>query len=1017
MTRIRRPVKLALKLACIAALVLVAVAAWFAAREFRTSEWQAHYFAQLAQSQTFPVKPGPNGSARYPNSGPYDGRLGYHDLSTFLDRLRTRGYVVAQQAVPSKDMVAWMDRGMNAPYHEKDQAGLELLDADGRPIYRVRHPERVYDKFESVPPLLVNSLLAIENRTLLQTEYPKRNPAVEWTRLARAMWDRALHTVNAAHESPGGSTLATQIEKYRHSPEGRTESPGEKLRQMASASARAYLNGEDTTAARHQLAVDYLNTVPLGARAGFGEIQGIGDALWVWYRRDFAQVNALLSANSEAPLADRALAYKEALSLLVSQRRPSYYLDNLDELETLTNAYLRVLAASGVIPPALSDAAIAQSLKQQALSARVPPPTVEHKGTNAVRVNLASMLGISRMYSLDRLDLTASSTLDAPFQRDITTELRKLRDPARAKAAGLVGDKMLEHGDPRGVTYSFTLYERAPGGNRVLVQADTFDQPFDINEGVKLDLGSTAKLRTLVTYLEIVAELHKRYVDQPAAALRKLNISPQNPIERWAVDYLAHTQDPQDRSLASMLDASMERKYSGNAGEWFSTGGGMQSFENFEKWEGTQFFTVREGLKHSVNLVFVRIMRDISRYFQHQLPSAGAEALEDHDSPQRQIYLQRFADREGKLFMGRFYRKYKGKTDQAREDILVQSTHATPVRLATIFRSIDPEAGPGKLAAFIRTYLPGAKLDETALTNLYEKYSVQRFDLADRGYIARLHPLELWLVAYLRTHPKATLAQVNEASAAERLAVYKWLLQSKRKGAQDKRIKQMLEIEAFQHIHAMWKRLGYPFESLVPSYGTAIGASADRPASLAELMGIIENDGIRLPSVRIDRLRFAANTPYEVMLCRDPNAGERVLPPEIPSLVKSALAGVVEGGTAKRISGTFVQKDGQRIAVGGKTGTGDNRFKTFSRGGGLISERVVSRSGAFVFYLGDRYFGTVVAYVAGADAAKYKFTSALTVQVLKVLAPTLMDHLDLQDAAPAFNCKLPQATAPEQKLD
>ncbi|PLC40974.1 glycosyl transferase family 51 [Ralstonia pickettii] len=1011
MKRIRRPI--IIKLALVVALVL-AVAALLVAHEFRTSAWQARYFAHLVQSQTFPVKPGPNTSARYPNSGPYDERLGYHDLPTFLDRLRSRGYIVAQQAVPSKEMVARMDSGMNPPYREKDQAGLELLDDDGRPIYRVRHPERVYDSFASVPPLLVNSLLAIENRTLLQTEYPKRNPAVEWSRLARAVWDRALHVVNPAHESPGGSTLATQIEKYRHSPEGRTESPSEKLRQMFSASARAYLNGEDTTAARHQLAVDYLNTVPLGARAGFGEIQGIGDALWVWYGRDFAQVNALLAAQSTAPLPERALAYKEALSLLVSQRRPSYYLENLDELETLTNAYLRVLATSGVIPPALRDAAIAQSLKQQALNTRVPPPPLEHKGTNAVRVNLAGMLGISRMYALDRLDLTASSTLDAPLQRDISAELRKLRDPANAKAAGLVGDMMLERGDPRGVTYSFTLYERAPGGNRVLVQADTFDKPFDINEGVKLDLGSTAKLRTLVTYLQIVAELHKRYADQPVAALRKVNIPVQNPIERWAVDYLAHTQD---RSLAPMLDASMERKYSGNAGEWFATGGGMQSFENFEKWEGTQNFTVREGLKHSVNLVFVRIMRDISRYFQHQLPNAGAEALTNPDSPQRQIYLRRFADREGKLFMGRFYAKYKGKTDQEREAILVQSTRATPVRLATIYRSIDPEAGPGKLAAFIRSYLPGAKLDEAELTNLYEKYSVQRFDLADRGYIAKLHPLELWLVAHLRTHPQATLAQVNEASADERLSVYKWLLQSHRKGAQDKRIKQMLEIEAFQQIHAMWKRLGYPFESLVPSYGTAIGASADRPASLAELMGIIENDGIRLPSVRIDRLRFAANTPYEVMLCRDPNAGERVLPPEIPPLVKSALAGVVEGGTAKRISGTFIDKGGKPIVIGGKTGTGDNRFKTFSRGGGLISERVVSRSGAFVFYLGDRYFGTVVAYVAGTDAAKYKFTSALTVQVLKVLAPTLMKHLDLQDEAPAFNCKMPQATAPEQKLD
>ena len=33
----------------------------------------------------------------------------------------------------------------------------------------------------------------------------------------------------------GGSTLATQLEKYRHSPEGRTQSARDKLQQMASA--------------------------------------------------------------------------------------------------------------------------------------------------------------------------------------------------------------------------------------------------------------------------------------------------------------------------------------------------------------------------------------------------------------------------------------------------------------------------------------------------------------------------------------------------------------------------------------------------------------------------------------------------------------------------------------------------------------------------------------------------------------------------------------------------------------
>ena len=118
-------------------------------------------------------------------------------------------------------------------------------------------------------------------------------PAIEWDRFGRAAADRALRLVGD-HASSGGSTLATQIEKYRHSPEGRTESVKEKLRQMASASLRAYLHGEYTLPWRRQIVVDYLNTVPLAAQAGFGEVNGLGDGLWAWYGRDFAEVNQLL---------------------------------------------------------------------------------------------------------------------------------------------------------------------------------------------------------------------------------------------------------------------------------------------------------------------------------------------------------------------------------------------------------------------------------------------------------------------------------------------------------------------------------------------------------------------------------------------------------------------------------------------------------------------------------------------------------------------------------------------------
>ncbi|MVG01727.1 hypothetical protein D6U57_19095, partial [Vibrio cholerae] len=74
---------------------------------------------------------------------------------------------------------------------------------------------------------------------------------------------------------------------------------------------------------------------------------------------------------------------------------------------------------------------------------------------------------------------------------------------------GLYGKNLLqENNDPSKLIASFTLFERVGNASLVRVQADNIDKPFDLNNGARLNLGSTAKLRTLVTYLEIVQELH-----------------------------------------------------------------------------------------------------------------------------------------------------------------------------------------------------------------------------------------------------------------------------------------------------------------------------------------------------------------------------------------------------------------------------------------------------------------------------------------------------------------------------
>jgi len=80
---------------------------------------------------------------------------------------------------------------------------------------------------------------------------------------------------------------------------------------------------------------------------------------------------------------------------------------------------------------------------------------------------------------------------------------------------------------------------------------------------------------------------------------------------------------------------------------------------------------------------------------------------------------------------------------------------------------------------------------------------------------------------------------------------------------QEVRIRILLEQDAFDRILQDWQQQGYPFGHLVPSYGSAIGSSGDRPDALADLIGIILNDGARLPTVNLQRLAFATGTPYE----------------------------------------------------------------------------------------------------------------------------------------------------------
>ena len=97
---------------------------------------------------------------------------------------------------------------------------------------------------------------------------------------------------------------------------------------MISASIRTYREGPQTLATRQRIVRDYLNSVPLSAAPGHGEVHGIADGLRLWFGADFREVNRLLEPRSPEAVDQQArgLALRQVLSLLIAQRRPSYYL-------------------------------------------------------------------------------------------------------------------------------------------------------------------------------------------------------------------------------------------------------------------------------------------------------------------------------------------------------------------------------------------------------------------------------------------------------------------------------------------------------------------------------------------------------------------------------------------------------------------------------------------------------------------------------------------------------------------
>ncbi|HVP14408.1 MAG TPA: transglycosylase domain-containing protein [Terriglobales bacterium] len=953
--------------------------------ETRTSALQSQLFTSLASRLSWTVQPGRSDRIRFPVDGPYDARLGYTRIPDFSRHLESHGFRTLEQARFSPAMEALARLGITPIYDEPDDAGLVVTDAEGDTLYDLTPRGYNFERYEDVPPLVVSSLLYMENRQLGAPPDARTNPTVDWGRLAKATMLYAGHKVGLPLRAEGGSTLATQIEKFRHSNGGRTDSPIEKLRQIVAASLRVYRGGEDTRVARHQIVVDYLNSMPLAAAPGYGDVYGLGEGLYAWFGMDLAEAAQAIDVPGVTPAKARAL--KHVLALLYAVRAPSAYLvRDRAALEARVDNYVTVLERGDVLPFALARAVRAAPLEFR--RGRVPMPDrldPERKPLYSLRAQLSRSLGVRSFYDLDRLDLQVESTLDQALQDSALTLFDRLRDAQFVSSHGLVGEHLLASGDPSKVIYGLLLYEHTPRGDEERVHVDNLAEPFDLNRGMKMELGSTAKLRTLTHYLQLVAGLYDSLATLPHDELVRRVAQARDPITSWAASTLAENE----LSLRDFLERSLDRTYSANPGETFFTGGGVHVFHNFDEDDNHRVLPVREAVARSVNLVFVRLMRDIVRYHEARLPYDVNELVEDARSPVRHRLLGEIADQESRFFLHRAWQDQQGFSPAELEAQILGPAAPNPRRLATLFYAWNPGAPASALDSYLRAH--GVTVDAAEREHLAKTYGA--LTLPDEAWLLKRHPLVLWCAGQLAKDPELRWDRLLARSDEARRVSSQWLFKTTNRRAQDLRLRIRIEEDAFARMTPYWRRLGFPFQRLVPSLATAIGSSSDRPQALAHLMGILVNDGVDRAPLSLSRLSFGTETPYSTVFAANRPSGVRVLSAIVARVVRETLLGVVDHGTAVRLKGAFVSTDGDTLPVGGKTGSGDNRYVEFGRGGRLLASLPVNRTAAFVFYIGERYYGVLSAVVTGPQSGQYVFTSSLPVAVLRLYAPSILSRV------------------------
>ena len=389
-------------------------------------------FSAFAARLTYHVESGPSPRIAFPEAGPFDYRRGYSRLPDFERRLEARGFT---RRAPSADVSrdgrlaagAW-----SPPYREPAVTGLtDHRHGRPAPLRGGGEGSRQFERFEDVPPLLVKTLLFIENRELLSPADPRSNPVIEWDRLAKAALLFAgeklglpLRCRAAAPWRPSWRSTGTR----------RAAAPTRRSTSCGSSSApasRRTADGPDTRPGRRQIVVDYLNTLPLAAAPGYGELNGLGDGLYAWFGLHLDDVvrgsRQPAARCPRRPLAPTSTPWR--CWSLCERRRPISS-RRARASSAVSTKYVRLLEKAGS-----STRRFARQVRATPLTflprAPVSPPEsfVERRRPTPFAPTSCAGSASPSFYQLDRLHLEVDSPFDVGLQDDVIALLQKMRDP------------------------------------------------------------------------------------------------------------------------------------------------------------------------------------------------------------------------------------------------------------------------------------------------------------------------------------------------------------------------------------------------------------------------------------------------------------------------------------------------------------------------------------------------------------------------------------------------------------